>query len=663
MLSRITKYSIFILVLILFLLIGSGRIESSDGVSALSVTRNIIQTGRFNMPPPVYTNGLQTTRGKGGLYYSPTSLGMSLAYLPAALISRAVYLAQGNDFPQYYPLQSDFITEFFASFTNPILAFFLFVVNYLIFSLFIKNRGQAFFLSFIISFATILLPLSKDAFSHILFTLLIMSSVYQMLVYMYKDKKISRLIYSGIFAGMAVLSYNMVFVIVLGILFVAFVVMFQRKKYTIPEIIQKVLIWSIAISPFLLIFFYYNFVRFGSYFSTGYDLHSFDLTTKAIFFEGLWGLLFSSGKSIFLYSPILVPAVVIALQHLKKDWSSQLFLVMTAVLIGFYSLFVFWSGELSWGPRYLSLIVPFAGIVLARNWKDIWNKKIILTLLIMVGIFVQLEGTVINYEKQYQIFDYPMLVLPNKMSRVQLFAYWRIGQFIPQYSPIYSQKKEVIKNILEIPSILKPKGLIHFAKNTGLPKKDLNGVYYRPAKTLMYLYTKKDLKFNTISIGAKKLPYKIDTVLICTTYSCIHTEKADNTNGSIHITFDTPVSIQKNSYLLIKLISPKFVNYPLDFSLYSFAIGNDEVSMKDYSLANLDSFLVRGTILAPHGFDINNFNEANFFRNEVVTNTPDFWWIKSAVYFNESASISLFFYILLAGVAFSVLGILADLKK
>lgn len=663
MFKQLIPLSKFLLVLCILLLVSSGRIESSDGISALNVTRNIVKEGKFDIAPPAWSGGLQTTKGKDGLYYSPTSLGISLSYLPSALLTKAIYARSGTDFPRYYPIQSDFLLEFLASFTNPILAFILFIVNYKIFDLFIKNKNKAFFLSLIILFTTNLFPLAKHSFSQIIFSLFVMTSFYTMLLYVQNSKAKKNLILSGIFFGLALHSYNVIFIIVFFVLLIALSYLLYKKGESYRNIFTKSLIWAVSATPFLIIVLVFNYLRFGSIFNTGYDLNAFVLTSKAVMFEGLWGLTLSSGKSFLLYSPILILVVYFAVKHFKKDWSSKLFILLTTVLILFYSQFVFWSGELSWGPRYMSLVIPFAGIVLARHFKEVEKMKIILTILIVIGLFVQLEGIVIPYQKQYRIYDFEILSLPKNVAPSQQFEYWSIGEFIPRYSPIYFLKKDLVRDLLLIPHILRPAQPISFAKNVSLPQKDMSGRYFKHGRSMLYIYNRKNLAFKTMSFNLQNLKEDISKVRICTKADCFNSDTLLRQRNDFVASFTKEVKLAKNEYASIKLVPKNPLIQGFEFDIYSFSLGETKLSISEYSLANPDTFLVRGTPIFYNGPRLDFYKESRFYQDEVINSVPDFWWIKYKVYFNEPSGIMIFFTSLLALTIVTAGGTLISLKQ
>ena len=89
-------------------------------------------------------------------------------------------------------------------------------------------------------------------------------------------------------------------------------------------------------------------------------------------FAGLWGQLFSPGKSVFLYSP----PIVLALMGARRFWRHRPEAALAvALLVGpvvlLYSFYLFWSGDWAWGPRYLVFALPALLLPVARSLADL----------------------------------------------------------------------------------------------------------------------------------------------------------------------------------------------------------------------------------------------------------------------------------------------------
>lgn len=110
---------------------------------------------------------------------------------------------------------------------------------------------------------------------------------------------------------------------------------------------------------------------------------------------GLRGLLFSPGKSLFLYAPWLALAVPGALMlHRALGRHATIFTLYPLVTILLYSMKLVWHGG-GWGPRYLVPIVPFLSLAAAPTIA--WclatkRRRFALLALAAVSLAVQLIG-------------------------------------------------------------------------------------------------------------------------------------------------------------------------------------------------------------------------------------------------------------------------------
>lgn len=615
----------YILVLLLFLFIASGRIESSDGLSALNVARNIVCCGSVEMAPPEYSGGLQTKLGRDGKYYSPTSLGSSLLYLPAAAGTKFFYALNNFEQGKYFPLQLDYVLTFFASFTNPILAFILFLVNCKIFKLFIKKDTSAFFLSFIISFSTNLLPLAKHSFFHIPFALFLSLSFYYILLFAEREKNDKYLVLSSICFGLAILTYNLIFIIILAIYLVF--LWFNLKDW------KPIYKWLLSMIPFVLIVGYFNFIRFGSPFNLGYDFNAFDLKEKGNVLKGAFGLLFSSGKSVFLYSPLLILSYIYAIKTFKKDYISRFIIFLTIILTLAYGGFVFWSGDLAWGPRYMSILIPFAGIILARNWNKI--NKPILYFLAIIGLFIQLEGVTVPYEYQYPVHDQAISQKAKPKDRRSQFEYWSIGHFTPRYSPIWVMKKETAKRLINIPKAFPKKSKVVFAHGTSRPYKSDSG-YYKIGRSILYLYAKENIEFQNITLTTRNMRGNgaITGANICLSGNCIKKSSIKRNGDRYKISLPRKIILPERRYAIIQLKPDHYSVKDFDYDLYYFALNDYSFDLSDFQIGLLDHFSSKKAPFDYNGQEFYRYYNQKFKLDETINTLPDFWWIHPFIFYN-----------------------------
>ena len=151
----------------------------------------------------------------------------------------------------------------------------------------------------------------------------------------------------------------------------------------------------------------HNAVLFGSPFQFGYPaaaegakrLNSFDMPLLT----GLYGFLFSPGKSVFIFAP----PILLALAGLRALWRRERGLAALAVLfplagLAFYSKYSQWEGGYCVGPRYLVPGLVFLclglGPVLAKAWAEREARiKAIAVLLLLLGATVQMVSLATSF--------------------------------------------------------------------------------------------------------------------------------------------------------------------------------------------------------------------------------------------------------------------------
>ncbi len=134
----------------------------------------------------------------------------------------------------------------------------------------------------------------------------------------------------------------------------------------------------------------YNQIRFGSPFDFGYGGESFSTP----FFTGLYGILLSPGRSLFLYSPVLVLAIPGAVLLRRTD-RPLFYTCLSTILIYIVSVALWhaWDGGWSWGSRLLTPIVPLLGVLIAPVIDRLWANRslaLLVGLLAFIGISIQL---------------------------------------------------------------------------------------------------------------------------------------------------------------------------------------------------------------------------------------------------------------------------------
>ena len=123
----------------------------------------------------------------------------------------------------------------------------------------------------------------------------------------------------------------------------------------------------------------YQYYRFGSFFNTYVSVVAREARMRdpnlpasypweTPFHVGFFGALFSPEKSIFLFDPLLVLMILLAVVGWKrfspavKAYVISGFLLLLAY-ISFYARYTVWSGDFAWGDRYVSTSAELAALL------------------------------------------------------------------------------------------------------------------------------------------------------------------------------------------------------------------------------------------------------------------------------------------------------------
>lgn len=164
-------------------------------------------------------------------------------------------------------------------------------------------------------------------------------------------------------------------------------------------------------AAFVAIICWYNYIRFGNIFESGHSLALATVwTVPNINMFGtrpiptLAAMLFSPGKSIFLYNPVLLllPACILAFyrKHKFVAWT------ITAAVISnfmFYSFFSTWAGDYAWGVRYQAAVLALLLLPLAELFDKPLRglARVVVIPVIAASIAIQLASVIYNFNLEF----------------------------------------------------------------------------------------------------------------------------------------------------------------------------------------------------------------------------------------------------------------------
>jgi hypothetical protein len=190
----------------------------------------------------------------------------------------------------------------------------------------------------------------------------------------------------------------------------------------------------------------YQFYRFGSFTNTYVSLFAkeqrlqdptlpanYPWTTP--FYEGFLGPLCKPEKSIFLFDPLLILAIILLallwkrlLPEVRAYGVASLVLLMGYIC--FYARYTYWAGDFAWGDRYVSMAVELATLLavplLLRHrgilsvW--IWRGAIVLIVASLVIQIASLAFWLPLEIYQMETLGHPTFVIALRFKNIAAFA-------------------------------------------------------------------------------------------------------------------------------------------------------------------------------------------------------------------------------------------------
>ncbi len=360
---------------LLAFVVQSGELGTADTMHRLQTTHWL-----WTSQPQVFPNEYPEfgLHGRGGKIYSWYGIGQSLLMLPFDIV--ATWISQWHMFANY---QDDpAIRSIIVSYSTNILVN---VLTALIAFRFLKQLRfsvrEAVFGVLALLFCTTHLHYTQNTQENnyiLLLTLVGLSFQYEWL-----RTGSPR----ALWIGSAALGLNLLTRVTTGIdviaagIFLLMVLWFERTNA--PELWKKAVTYCKVAVPVYVFFAaverLYSWYRFGSLTQTylpifARESKAQDPTLPANFpwstplHEGVLGALFKPEKSIFLFDPLIVLAIVLVFMlwrslavEVRAYVVSSLLLLVGYLL--FYARYTYWAGDFAWGDRYVSTAVQMSAML------------------------------------------------------------------------------------------------------------------------------------------------------------------------------------------------------------------------------------------------------------------------------------------------------------
>ncbi len=427
---------------LLAFVVQSGELGTADTMHRLQVTHWL-----WTSEPQVFPNDYPEfgLHGRGGQLYAWYGIGQSLLMLPADLIATWVshwsIFSGYEDDPQVRAIVVSYLTGILVNVLAALVGFRL--LRQLRFSVRESVLGVL-----ALMFCTTHLHYTQNMTENNYIMLLTLAGFSFQYEWLRTGSRRALLVGSGALGLNLLTRLTTGLDLMLGGVFLLLVLWFEGKRRR--ELWQRFVAYCKVAAPvygfFLLIDRLYQFYRFGSFTNTYVSLFAKEhrlqdptLPAKypwtSPFHEGFFGPLFQPEKSILLFDPLLVLAILL-LVLLWSRLSPEVrayglaSLLLLLVYISFYARYTYWAGDFAWGDRYVSTAVEMAALLavplLVRYRANlsvwIWRGGMVL---IGASLIIQLASLAFWLPLeiyQMETLGHPTFVIALRFKNIVAFA-------------------------------------------------------------------------------------------------------------------------------------------------------------------------------------------------------------------------------------------------
>ena len=406
--------TLFLFFFSVYALTGQGSIQSTDGKIMFLLTQAMVENQSVSFSEMV---NLQDTLNP---QYSKYGLGMSVLAIPFYLVGKLLSFLLG--------IEISLATQFVVSMINVMLtALSCLMVFRIATERFEFTSRTGLFLALGFGLSTIAWYYSEDFMSEPAATFFLLSAVYWV---MGKDPVTRKrdLVWAGTFLALAVSCRLAVLIVIPGFILYQWMVWAESAEKDIKELAMDLVRPAIPVIAVLVLVMVYNYVRFADPLETGYE------KVSGRFLVGFFGILFSPGKSLFLFNPLTLFGCLAFTLFLRKQRKTAFlfgWLIVSHLLL--FSSWWSWQGGMGWGPRLMLVVLPYLILpigFLLQEYKQAVKVPILIAL--VAGILIQLPSVTVNASRYY----YELSQEFGSLGHDRLL-------FTPKYSQLIGQFKQV----------------------------------------------------------------------------------------------------------------------------------------------------------------------------------------------------------------------------
>ena len=349
-----------------YLLTTSAHQPYGDEEEYLAVAENLLTQGTLTI---MRAEPADDGKVRNGLNYSKFSLGQNVLLLPFA----AVELAARALLPSGFSFLPTMIVNALPALESAAICALLFLLIQVIGNIrpeLLLSQRTALTLTLLAGVATQLWPASRTLFADNSIALLLTFSIYALVRFAHTRAGASWLIAAAGSAAMMVLCKNLLIMACPGLLAYGYWAVRERRlsRNERRRLAGAAALLFLAAAALQL---WYNDLRYGSIWSSGYHADrdgEFGFSTPLL--VGLYGIFLSSGRSLFLYSPVCVLAFLGARDFFRYAQAESALIAGVALSVVFaYAKWWSWHGGWEWGARFYLFLIPLLILASVPAWR------------------------------------------------------------------------------------------------------------------------------------------------------------------------------------------------------------------------------------------------------------------------------------------------------
>ncbi|HEY1461941.1 MAG TPA: hypothetical protein VGF44_00825 [Terriglobales bacterium] len=354
----------------------SGELGSADTMHRLQTAHSF-----WTAEPPVFPQEYPEfgVHGRGGKIYDWYGIGQPILMLPADIVG--TYIAKLHVFAAYGDTDPT-VRNIFVTYTiNILISLLTALISLRLLRQLEFTPKQSIAGALALIFCTTHLHYSQNMMENnyiMLLTLIGFSYQYE---WLREGKRNALLIGSAAFGLNLLTRLTTAVDIFVGGIFLLLVLFFQKAglRSMSDRIVAYIKVSAPVYGFFFLLDRLYQFHRFGTFLNT--YVHYFTIEHRlqdptlpanypweTPFHVGFLGPLITPEKSIFLFDPLMILAVVLAIWSWKRLLPEVKAYIVASflLLLGYicvYARYTVWSGDFAWGDRYVSTAAELAAFI------------------------------------------------------------------------------------------------------------------------------------------------------------------------------------------------------------------------------------------------------------------------------------------------------------